>query len=75
MLKKYGNAIRSKPIILKAITDINSGNWALKIKLKRISSIYKIETSSEVIPKSLPIDSFTQSRAIIKNGMIPIRIA
>lgn len=28
--EKYGNAIRSKPIILKAITDINSGNIELK---------------------------------------------
>lgn len=28
--EKYGNAIRSKPIILKAITDINAGNIELK---------------------------------------------
>lgn len=27
--EKYGNAIRSKPIILKAITDINAGNLEL----------------------------------------------
>jgi hypothetical protein len=25
-MRRYGNAIRSKPIILKAITDINAGN-------------------------------------------------
>lgn len=28
--EKYGNAIRSKPIILKAITDINAGNIELQ---------------------------------------------
>ena len=32
--EKYGNAIRSKPIILKAITDINSGNIELKNQIE-----------------------------------------
>jgi hypothetical protein len=38
--EKYGNAIRSKPIILKAITDINAGN-IVKTKLILISLTYK----------------------------------
>lgn len=32
--EKYGNAIRSKPIILKAITDINAGNIELKNQIE-----------------------------------------
>ena len=32
--EKYGNAIRSKPIILKAITDINSGNLELRNQIE-----------------------------------------
>jgi len=32
--EKYGNAIRSKPIILKAITDINSGNIELRNQIE-----------------------------------------
>jgi len=32
--EKYGNAIRSKPIILKAITDINAGNIDLKNQIE-----------------------------------------
>jgi hypothetical protein len=33
-VEKYGNAIRSKPIILKAITDINAGNIELKNQIE-----------------------------------------
>jgi hypothetical protein len=32
--EKYGNAIRSKPIILKAITDINAGNIELQNQIE-----------------------------------------
>lgn len=32
--EKYGNAIRSKPIILKAITDINAGNIELNNQIE-----------------------------------------
>jgi hypothetical protein len=32
--EKYGNAIRSKPIILKAITDINAGNLELRNQIE-----------------------------------------
>jgi type III secretory pathway component EscS len=50
-MRKYGNAIRSKPIILKAITDINAETLNFKTKLILTSLTYKNVSLKEVILK------------------------
>jgi hypothetical protein len=58
-MQKYGNAIRSKPIILKAITDINAGNIELQNQIDSDKFDLQERELKEVILRSLRIKSFT----------------
>jgi hypothetical protein len=50
-MRKYGNAIRSKPLFLKAITDINE-NIELQNQIDSDSLTYKNVSLKEVILRS-----------------------
>jgi hypothetical protein len=66
-MRKYGNAIRSKPLFLKAITDINE-NIELQNQIDSDSLTFKNVSLKEVILRS-ESKSFQPIKTIIKNGM------